>query len=159
MVVLLVVEVVVVDDTDMFIYNDIQDLISKTLIGQILVKIGDTDIRERITNAHYYSDDNTIIVSTETSENYIYNSTFVVVPNLVEIDWETEYWVHPIEPSDDVYTVEEFHDIVSRGGFIDSDGYGTPANATTTVYREYKVKTLAAMKYSKSITHIVWNNR
>jgi hypothetical protein len=59
---------------------------------------------------------------------------------------------------DDVYTVEDFRNIVKRGGFIDYDGFGFPVKdgfANEDVY----IKPSRIKDIPDDATHIVWLNR
>lgn len=153
----------------MFKYDSIQDFICKSLIGKVLVKVGDLELYEKITKAWHDPDTNSIVVYTDISQTYIYNSSFVLVPDVIEIDWET--YINKINKSltectlfDDVggelYTVDEFHDMVQNGTITSSDGFGIPSNGEYELYvQNTSVQVLAACKYSKTVTHISWYNK
>lgn len=153
----------------MFEYKNIQDFICRSLVNKVLVKVGDTELHEKIIRAYHDPDTNSIIVDSDKSQTYVYNDSFVLVPRLIEIDWDSYIAGEkrkfgdvgtPIdEVSGHLFTTEEFHDLVDAGGFVDSDGFGLPSNGTYEIYvNRCNVQVLAAMKYSKTVTHVSWYN-
>jgi hypothetical protein len=59
---------------------------------------------------------------------------------------------------DDVYTVEEFKEIVELGAFIDYDGYGHPVkNKLADISIIIKPSNLSLIP--SDATHIIWYNR
>lgn len=148
----------------MFEFDNVQDFICKSLIGKVLVKVGDTELYEKIENAWHDPATNSIVVYSESSQTFIYNSNFIVVPAVIEIDWESliNSTKRPVQfgiYGGVLYTVEEFHDMVECGAFIPSDGFGVPSNGKYEMYvMNSTLKVLAACKYSKTVTHISWYN-
>lgn len=158
----------------MFKFESIQDFICKSLIGKVLVKVGDVVLNEKIEKAWHDSATNSIVVYSDKSQTFIYNDSFVLVNKLIEIDWESyskreepkfgyssPYSVGLDENEDyaDVYTTEEFYEHVESGMFIDSDGTGYPSNGTHHLYAGLSVRDLAACKYSETVTHVIWYNK
>lgn len=158
----------------MFEFESIQDFVCKSLIGKVLVKVGDVELHEKIENAWHDAATNSIVVYSDKSQTYIYNSSFVLVNTLIEIDWESysnreapkfgyaspyAYDLSENEEYADVYTTEEFYECVKAGMFVDSDGHGYPSNGTHHLYTGLGVRDLAAFKYSKTVTHISWYNK
>jgi hypothetical protein len=158
----------------MFEFESIQDFICKSLIGKVLVKVGDVVLNEKIEKAWYDPATNSIVVYSDKSQTYIYNSSFVLVNKLIEIDWDSyrkreqpkfgyaspyAFGLDENEDYADVYTTQEFYEHVKSGLFIDSDGHGYPSNGTHHLYAGLGVRDLAACKYSKTVSHIIWYNK
>lgn len=157
----------------MFEFDSVQDFVCKSLIGKVLVKVDDVELLETIVRAHHDSSTNSIIVESETSQIYIYNSSFVIVDNLVEVDWgnyslqvEPKFgissWLSKSEKNEDygdVFSTDAFFEHVESGMFIDSDGHGYPSNGTHHIFTCLSVRDLAACKYSKTVSHIIWYNK
>ena len=58
----------------MFEFESIQDFVCKSLIGKVLVKVGDVELNEKIENAWHDAATNSIVVYSDKSQTYIYNS-------------------------------------------------------------------------------------
>lgn len=62
------------------------------------------------------------------------------------------------DDEDDVYTVEDFKDLVKCHAFIDYDGYGHPVLASM-ADSDIFIKPSRLEEIPKDATHIVWYNR
>ncbi len=159
----------------MFEFDSIQDFVCKSLIGKVLVKVGDTELSEKIINAWHDSDTNSIVVYSDKSQTFIYNSSFVIVDKLIEVQWdegsdlesnrrycyvnEQCQSLFKNEDYGELYSTEEFFEMVKDGSIVDYDGHGYPSNGTHHVYIDAGVRVLAACKFSKSVSHIIWYNK
>ncbi len=158
----------------MFKYENVQDFVCKSLVGKVLVKVGDVELHESIVRAYHDPDTNSIIVDSDKSQTYIYNDSFVLVDTLIEIDWDSyredktpefgySSWYCSLmdidEDCGDIFTTDEFYKHVESGFFIDSDGTGYPSNGTERLVSGFGVRDLAACKYSKTVSHIIWYNK
>lgn len=64
--------------------------------------------------------------------------------------------MYPIEPDDDVFTLEEFQEQVESETLIESDGTGYYSDGTRFMY-EANYWTIA--RPPEWATHVVWHNR
>lgn len=62
------------------------------------------------------------------------------------------------EDEEDVYTIEEFKELVNSGGFIDYDGYGYPVRDKM-ADESIVIQPSRLEKIPQDATHIVWFNR
>jgi hypothetical protein len=62
------------------------------------------------------------------------------------------------EDEDDIYTVDEFRELVSTGAFIDYDGHGRPVKDKL-ADRTMTIRPSTVDEIPKDATHIVWYNR
>lgn len=158
----------------MFEYDNIQDFLSKSLIGKVIVSIGDIKLNEKIVNAWHDPSNNSLILYSETSSTFLYNDSFILVDRLIEIDWDNyrnnispsfgyiSPYVFRLEENEDygdVMSTDEFYEHVKSGFIIDSDGHGYPSNGTEHIYLGVGVKDLAACKYSNTVSHVIWYNK
>lgn len=68
-------------------------------------------------------------------------------------------YVDEIEDDDDIYTVQEFREAVEGGGFIDYDGFGTPAkDGKKADHPDHWIRP-SLMNIPPDATHVVWYNR
>lgn len=60
---------------------------------------------------------------------------------------------------DDVYTIQEFLDLVKCGAFVDYDGYGNPVLPSKEILDDIDVYPSDTSVIPAEATHVIWYNR
>lgn len=74
-----------------------------------------------------------------------------------QVKWNPEWPDKPIKPGDDVYTVEEFRNLMLDHSFVNDDGSGY--FATREFYGKIEVFSVPFDQWPIWATHVVWYNK
>ncbi len=146
----------------MFKFNHPKELLASQLVYKYLYEFDGKPVRQAIYGTTFNKDTHEIELLLDNNTKIILkDEPFIILPDAIpEVDWNDPNVVQKKFPNyGDLFTVQEFYEMVECGGIIDSDGSGELSNGTQVAWGWHPVKVLASAIYSNSVTHIMWYNK